>query len=225
LILFLCIIVLAATLAAAQMPTPVLLVLNNPQTSLNLGQVGIVVESSNYVTLDGGGANPNGPGIGNAGAGTINKQISGSIDIENSSRVLVTGWELSASGLSIQPDWITLADYRRAQSLTEKSRNRTTSFRRIVFARCGAVFLCRASCRALKLSAAERFSALSPPKTAAAAHVCDSEEAGTTTLFRYESWAWMSADLSSFPIKRKFTSAICLVVSHRDSSTPSENVT
>lgn len=78
------------------------------QTSLNAAEVGIVVESSNYVTLDGGGANPNGAGIGNAGAGTINKQISGSIDIENSSHVLVTGWQLSASGLSIQPDWITL---------------------------------------------------------------------------------------------------------------------
>jgi parallel beta-helix repeat protein len=78
------------------------------QTSINSAEVGIVVESSNYVTLDGGGANPNGPGISAAGAGTINKQISGSIDIENSSRVLVTGWQLSASGLSIQPDWITL---------------------------------------------------------------------------------------------------------------------
>ena len=78
------------------------------QTSINTAEVGIVVESSNYVTLDGGGANPNGPGIGNAGAGTINKQISGSIDIENSSHILVTGWQLSASGLSIQPDWITL---------------------------------------------------------------------------------------------------------------------
>jgi len=78
------------------------------QTSINSAEVGIVVESSNYVTLDGGGANPNGPGIGNAGAGTINRQISGSIDIENSSHVLVTGWQLSASGLSIQPDWITL---------------------------------------------------------------------------------------------------------------------
>jgi parallel beta-helix repeat protein len=78
------------------------------QTTINSGEVGIVVKSSNYVTLDGGGANPNGPGIGNAGAGTINKQVSGSIDIENSSHVLVTGWQLSASGLSIQPDWITL---------------------------------------------------------------------------------------------------------------------
>jgi parallel beta-helix repeat protein len=78
------------------------------ETTINSGEVGIVVESSNYVTLDGGGANPNGAGIGNAGAGTINKQISGSIDIENSSHVLVTGWQLSASGLSIQPDWITL---------------------------------------------------------------------------------------------------------------------
>jgi parallel beta-helix repeat protein len=78
------------------------------QTSINSAEVGIVVESSNYVTLDGGGANTNGAGISAAGAGTINKQISGSIDIENSSHILVTGWQLSASGLSIQPDWITL---------------------------------------------------------------------------------------------------------------------
>ncbi len=77
-------------------------------TSINSEEVGIVVEASNYVTLDGGGANPNGPGISAAGAGTVNKQISGSIDIENSSHILVTGWQLSASGLSIQPDWITL---------------------------------------------------------------------------------------------------------------------
>ena len=78
------------------------------QTSITSAEVGIIVESSNYVTLDGGGANPNGAGIGTAGAGTVNKQISGSIDIENSSHILVTGWQLSASGLSIQPDWITL---------------------------------------------------------------------------------------------------------------------
>jgi len=78
------------------------------QTSITSAEVGITVDSSSYVTLDGGGANPVGPGIGNSGAGTINKQINGSIDIENSSHVLVTGWQLSASGLSIQPDWITL---------------------------------------------------------------------------------------------------------------------
>jgi hypothetical protein len=78
------------------------------QTSINSAEVGIVVDSSNYVTLDGGGANPGGPGIGSTGAGAINKQLNGSIDIENSSHVLVTGWQLSASGLSIQPDWITL---------------------------------------------------------------------------------------------------------------------
>jgi parallel beta-helix repeat protein len=78
------------------------------QSTITQTEVGIIVESSNYVTLDGGGANPNGPGIVASGAGTVNKEISGSIDIENSSHVLVTGWQLSASGLSIQPDWVTL---------------------------------------------------------------------------------------------------------------------
>jgi parallel beta-helix repeat protein len=78
------------------------------QTSIQTANVGIVVESSHYVTLDGGGENPNGAGIGNAGAGTINKNMSGAIDIESSSHIVVEGWQMSASGGDHQVDWVTL---------------------------------------------------------------------------------------------------------------------
>jgi parallel beta-helix repeat protein len=78
------------------------------QTSIQTAEVGILVESSSYVTLDGGGENPNGPGIINNGAGTINKNSTGAIDVENSSHVVVKGWQMSANGPSIQPDWVTL---------------------------------------------------------------------------------------------------------------------
>ena len=78
------------------------------QTSIQAANIGILVESSNYVTLDGGGENPNGAGIGNTAAGTINKHVSGAIDIENSSYITVKGWQLSASGGDHQPDWLTL---------------------------------------------------------------------------------------------------------------------
>jgi hypothetical protein len=70
--------------------------------------VGILVTNSSYVTLDGQGENPNGPGIGSNGAGTINKNSSGAIDVENSSQILVEGWQMSANGVDNQPDWITL---------------------------------------------------------------------------------------------------------------------
>jgi parallel beta-helix repeat protein len=78
------------------------------QTSILTAEVGILVESSSYVALDGGGQNPNGAGIINNGAGTINKNSVGAIDVENSSYVVVTGWQMSANGPSIQPDWVTL---------------------------------------------------------------------------------------------------------------------
>jgi len=78
------------------------------QTSIQTANIGILVEFSSYVILDGGGENPNGAGIGNAGAGTINKHASGAIDIENSSYITVKGWQLSASGGNHQPDWMTL---------------------------------------------------------------------------------------------------------------------
>jgi hypothetical protein len=77
-------------------------------TSIQHADVGIYVHNSSYVILDGGGANPNGAGVGETGAGTINKHQSGAIDIENSSHVTITGWQMSASGPSIQPDWVTL---------------------------------------------------------------------------------------------------------------------
>jgi hypothetical protein len=76
------------------------------QTSIQTNNVGILVENSTNVVLDGGGANPNGPGIGNKGAGTINKNTSGAIDVENSSQVTIRGWQLSADGGDHQPDWI-----------------------------------------------------------------------------------------------------------------------
>ena len=78
------------------------------QTSIQTANIGILVEFSSYVTLDGGGENPNGAGIGNTGAGTINKNVSGAIDIENSSYITVKGWQLSANGGDHQPDWLTL---------------------------------------------------------------------------------------------------------------------
>lgn len=78
------------------------------QTSIQTVNVGITVENSSYVTLDGGGANPNGPGVLNHGTGTINKAVSGSIDVENSSHITVRGWQMSASGASPEPNWITL---------------------------------------------------------------------------------------------------------------------
>jgi hypothetical protein len=78
------------------------------QTTIQAVGVGILVDSSNDVTLDGGGANPNGAGIASNGAGTISHNLSGGIDIENSGRVIVRGWQLSANGQDGQPDWIGL---------------------------------------------------------------------------------------------------------------------
>src|SRR6516164_4253797 len=63
------------------------------QTSIQTANIGILVESSSYVTLDGGGENPHGAGIANTGAGTINKHVSGAIDIESSSYITVKGWQ------------------------------------------------------------------------------------------------------------------------------------
>src|SRR5690242_184140 len=74
------------------------------QTSIQTNNVGILVENSTNVILDGGGADPNGLGIGNRGAGTINKNTSGAIDVENSSRITIRGWQLSANGGDHQPD-------------------------------------------------------------------------------------------------------------------------
>lgn len=76
------------------------------QTSIQSNGVGIAVENSSYVTLDGGGANAGGPGIGNSGAGTINKNSVGAIDIENSNNVTVKGWQFSANGQDNTPDYV-----------------------------------------------------------------------------------------------------------------------
>lgn len=76
------------------------------QTSIQSNGVGVVVENSNYVTLDGGGANASGAGIGNSGFGTINKNFVGAIDIENSNNVTVKGWQFSANGQDNLPDYV-----------------------------------------------------------------------------------------------------------------------
>jgi parallel beta-helix repeat protein len=76
------------------------------QTSIQSAGIGIVVENSNFVTLDGGGANPYGAGIGSGAVGTINKNFTGAIDIENSSNITVRGWQFSANGQDNTPEWI-----------------------------------------------------------------------------------------------------------------------
>jgi parallel beta-helix repeat protein len=77
-------------------------------TSVQTNDVGIVVLNSSWVTLDGGGANPKGPGVAATGAGTINKNASGAIDVENSSHVTVRGFQMSANGVDGSPDWVSL---------------------------------------------------------------------------------------------------------------------
>jgi parallel beta-helix repeat protein len=78
------------------------------QTSIQTNNVGILVENSSYVTLDGAGENPKGPGIAETGAGTINKNVSGAVDVESSSHITVEGWQMSTNGPSINPNWVTL---------------------------------------------------------------------------------------------------------------------
>jgi hypothetical protein len=73
------------------------------QTSIQTNNVGILVENSANVVLDGGGANPKGLGIGNKGAGTINRNTSGAIDVENSTNITIRGWQLSANAATIPP--------------------------------------------------------------------------------------------------------------------------
>ena len=63
------------------------------------------VENSSFVTLDGGGSNPSGAGIARA-AGTINKNSTGAIDIENSRNITVRGWQMSANGQDNLPDFL-----------------------------------------------------------------------------------------------------------------------
>jgi hypothetical protein len=75
------------------------------QTSIQSAGIGILVENSSFVTLDGDGANSRGPGVGNA-AGTINKNFTGAIDIENSNHITVKGWQMSANGQDNVPDFL-----------------------------------------------------------------------------------------------------------------------
>ena len=78
------------------------------QTTIQSEDIAIVVSNSKGVVLDGGGANTNGPGIANTGAGTLNKNVNGAIDVENSSYITITGWQLSANGVDNSPDWVSL---------------------------------------------------------------------------------------------------------------------
>jgi parallel beta-helix repeat protein len=76
------------------------------QTSIQSNGIGIVLENSSFVTLDGGNANPNGAGIGARAGGTINKNFTGAIDIENSGNITVKGWQMSANGQDNVPDYV-----------------------------------------------------------------------------------------------------------------------
>jgi hypothetical protein len=75
------------------------------QTSIQSAGIGILVENSSFVTLDGGGSNPNGAGIASP-AGTINKNFIGAIDIETSRNVTAKGWQMSANGQDNLPDFL-----------------------------------------------------------------------------------------------------------------------
>src|SRR5215472_12934644 len=75
------------------------------QTSIQSAGIGILVENSSFVTLDGGGWNPNGAGIASP-AGTINKNFIGAIDIETSRNVTAKGWQMSANGQDNLPDFL-----------------------------------------------------------------------------------------------------------------------
>jgi hypothetical protein len=85
---------------------PIVAKVAGTQTSIQTNNIGILVERSKNVTLDGGGANPKGPGVRENGVGTINKNASGAIDIEDSSRITIRGWQLSANGADGVPDYI-----------------------------------------------------------------------------------------------------------------------
>jgi parallel beta-helix repeat protein len=77
-------------------------------TSIQTADIGVSIANSSYVILDGGGADPKGAGVGETGAGTINKHRTGAIDVENSDHITIRGWQMSASGPSFQPNWVTL---------------------------------------------------------------------------------------------------------------------
>lgn len=78
------------------------------QTTIQSESVAILISNSNGIVLDGGGSNPKGAGIGNTGAGALNKNVNGAIDVENSSNITIRGWQLSANGSDNSPDWVSL---------------------------------------------------------------------------------------------------------------------
>jgi parallel beta-helix repeat protein len=79
-----------------------------PQTVIQSLGVGISIQNSTNIKLDGGGANPSGAGIAGSKFGTINKNFTGAIDVENSSYILIKGWQFSANGQDGTPDWVAL---------------------------------------------------------------------------------------------------------------------
>jgi parallel beta-helix repeat protein len=80
---------------------------SGPQTSIQTNDVGILVENSSGVVLDGGGAKASGAGV-NPGAGVINRNLDGAIDLEHSSGITVRGWQMNANGGDHEPDWLGL---------------------------------------------------------------------------------------------------------------------
>lgn len=77
-------------------------------TSIQTNNVGVLVENSNYVTLDGAGENPKGQGIAETGAGAVNKNLNGAFDVENSSHITIAGWQMSTNGGDFNPNWASL---------------------------------------------------------------------------------------------------------------------
>ena len=80
-------------------------VVSGTQTSLQNNNIGLVIENSQNLTADGGGANRAGWGIVASGkAGAINKNYP--VDVEWSSGIVIRGWVLSANGQDGMPDWV-----------------------------------------------------------------------------------------------------------------------
>jgi len=76
-------------------------------TTIQALNIGIQVANSSHVVLDGGGANPAGPGVSSI-TGAINHNFNGAVDVENSSDITVRGWQFSSNGQDQNPDWIAL---------------------------------------------------------------------------------------------------------------------
>jgi hypothetical protein len=76
------------------------------QTSIQTVGIGILVENSSNVTLDGGGGGGSAPGPSIKFPGVINRNSVGAIDVEDSSNVTIRGWQLSADGADGTPDFV-----------------------------------------------------------------------------------------------------------------------